>query len=218
MRSSLGALSSYLLREVPVVDEWQVLPLRDQDVAEAGRVIARAFETDDLNVHMYPDSDVRTRSAPMLFETLVRYDQLFGQVDYLNGFVAVASWMRPGEVETPRRLAQAGFDDLPDEVRLELLDEVFGFVGPAIAEAAPGPHWHLRLLAVEPAHQGGGLGVVVMRHGIRRAAASGHAVVLETFSERAMRFYLRNGFEILVDGVEPTSGLHFWALRHAPAE
>ncbi len=193
-----------------------MLSLQDEDVEVAGRVIARAFDTDDLNVHLYPDRETRARSAPMLFETLVRYDRLFGQVDYLDSFAAVASWMRPGEVETPERLAQAGFDDLPDEVRLELLHEVFGFVAPAIAEAAPDPHWHLRLLAVEPTHQGGGLGALLMRHGIERAAASGHAVVLETFSERAMRFYLDNGFEILVDGVEPTSGLHFWALRHVP--
>ena len=132
--------------------------------------------------------------------------------------------MRPGEVKTPERLAQAGFDDLPDEVRLELLHEVFGFVAPAIAEAAPDPHWHLRLLAVEPTHQGGGLGALRRRHGIERAAASGHALVLETFSERAMRFYLDNGFEILLDGVDPTSGLHFAgpptrapAIARAPA-
>ena len=46
-----------------------------------------------------------------------------------------------------------------------------------------------------------------MKHGIDRAVASGHAIVLETFSPRAVPFYLRNGFEMIVDTVEPTSGL-----------
>jgi hypothetical protein len=53
-----------------------------------------------------------------------------------------------------------------------------------------------------------------MRHGLDRAAATGHAVVLETFSPRAMQFYPRNGFETIVDGIEPTSSLRFRALRY----
>ena len=194
-----------------------VLPLQKDDVEVAGRLIARAFHEDELTVHLYPESDARARFAPAMFAAFLRYDQLFGQVDHLAGCTAVASWIRPGEtVETPERLAQAGFDDLPDEVPIETLDSVFGFIGPAIAKAAPEPHWHLRLLGVEPGHQGGGLGAVVMRHGIDRAAASGHPVVLETFSERAVPFYLRNGFKILVDDIEPTSSLRFWALHHSP--
>ena len=194
-----------------------VLPLRNGDVERAAQVIARAFHEDELNVHLYPDGETRARLAPLMFEALVRYDQLFGQVDRLAGFTAVASWMRPGEtVETPKRLAHAGFDDLPDGVPLETLDAVFSFIGPAIAKAAPEPYWHLRLLGVEPGHQGGGLGAVVMRHGLDRAADTGHPVVLETFAERAVPFYLRNGFEVLVDDVEPASGLRFWALRRMP--
>ena len=194
-----------------------VLPLRNGDVERAAQVIARAFHEDELNVHLYPDGETRARLAPLMFEALVRYDQLFGQVDHLAGFPAVASWLCPGEtVETPERLAQAGFDDLPDGVPLEMLEAVFGFIGPVIAKAAPEPHWHLRLLGVEPDQQGGGLGAVVMRHGLDRAADTGHPVVLETFAERAVPFYLRNGFDVLVDGVEPVSGLRFWALRHLP--
>jgi GNAT superfamily N-acetyltransferase len=196
-----------------------VMSLRADDVERAAAIIARAFHEDELTVHLYPDDKERRRLAPLMFEAIVRYDQLFGQVDHLPEFTAVASWMRPGEtVESPQRLRQAGFDELPDDVPLETLDAVFASIGPAIAKVAPEPHWHLRLLGVEPSHQGGGLGAMVMRHGIERAAATGHSVVLETFAERAVRFYLRNGFEILVDDVDPASDLHFWALRHIPQQ
>lgn len=150
-----------------------------------------------------------------MFEALVRYDQLFGQVDYLPEFTAVATWLRPGETaETPDRLDQAGFNDLPDDVPLESLDAFFSAIGPAIASVAPEPHWHLRLLGVDPGHQGGGQGAVILRHGIDRARRSGHRVVLETFAERAVPFYLRNGFDLLLDDVEPVSGIRFWALSH----
>jgi GNAT superfamily N-acetyltransferase len=194
-----------------------VLTLRSEEVERAARVIARAFHEDELNVHLYPDGETRARVAPLMFEALVRYDQLFGQVDRLSEFAAVASWLRPGETETPERLAQAGFGNLPDEVPLETLDAVFGFIGRAIARAAPEPHWHLRLLGVEPESQGGGLGAVVMQRGLDRAADTGHAVLLETFAERTVPFYRRNGFEVIVDGVEPATGLRFWALRRAPS-
>lgn len=192
-----------------------VLSLREEDVGRASGVIARAFHGDALTVHLYPVDETRTRLAPLMFEALVRYDQLFGQVDYLPGFTAVATWLQSGEMaETADRLAQAGFDDLPNDVPLEALDAFFGAIGPAIASVAPEPHWHLRLLGVDPGHQGGGLGAVLLHHGINRAASDGHPVVLETFSERAVAFYLRNGFHLLLDDVEPVSGIRFWTLRH----
>jgi GNAT superfamily N-acetyltransferase len=197
------------------VGDAAVQSLRDEDVERASGVIARAFHDDALTVHLYPDDESRRRLAPSMFEALVRYDRLFGQVDHLPGFEAVATWVRPGETaETADRLAQAGFDDLPDGVPLEALDSFFGATGPAIASVAPGPHWHLRLLGVDPGHQGRGLGAALLRHGIDRAARSRHPVVLETFTERAAQFYLRNGFHLLLDDVEPVSGIRFWALRH----
>lgn len=192
-----------------------VLSLREEDVERAAGVIARSFHDDPLNVHLYPKEEARARLAPAMFEAIVRFDHLFGQVDTLAGFAAVASWMRPGEaLETPERLAQAGFDDLPAGVPLETFNAVFDFIGAGIAGVAPEPHWHLRLLGVEPGLQGGGLGAQLMQHGIDRAAAMGYPTILETFAERTVPFYLRNGFELLLDQVEPSSGLRFWALRH----
>ena len=194
-----------------------VLTLQREQVEQAAGVIARAFHEDALNVYLYPDGETRARFAPPMFEAFVRYDQLFGQVDYLPGFTAVATWIRPGVTETPERLAEAGFGNLPDEAPLAVLDTVFGFIGKAVSRPAPEPHWHLRLLGVEPDSQGRGLGAVVMQRGIDRAADTGHAVVLETFSERTVGFYRRNGFELIVEDVEPTTGLRFWALRHVPS-
>jgi hypothetical protein len=74
-----------------------VRSLRDEGVGQASGVIARAFHDDALTLHLYPDDETRRRLAPLMFEALVRYDQLFGQVDYLPGLTAVATWLRPGE-------------------------------------------------------------------------------------------------------------------------
>ena len=191
--------------------------LGDDKVARASSVVARAFDDDPLNVAMFPAPEARARLAPRLFEALVHYDVLFGRVDYLPGLTALATWQGPSALaEPPGRLAQAGFDDLPDGIPLQCLGAVFDAIAAAESRVAPGPHWHLRLLAVDPGHQGAGLGTALLQHGLGRAGASGQPVVLETFAPRTVPFYVRNGFEVIVDEVEPTYGLRFSALRHAP--
>jgi len=85
-----------------------------------------------------------------------------------------------------------------------------------VARAEAATATHERLLASAWRHFSERSYEEVLRHGIDRAADTGHSVVLETFAERSVPFYLRNGFEVLVDDVEPVSSLRFWALRHVP--
>ena len=119
-----------------------VQALRPDGVGLASAVIARAFHDDPLTVHLYPDEQQRVRLNPVMFEALVRYDCLFGQVDHLPGFTAVATWVRPGEMaETAERLAAAGFDDLPADVPLARLEAFFSTIAPAHKRATPEPHW-----------------------------------------------------------------------------
>jgi len=187
-------------------------------VGSASAVIARAFHDDPLTAYLYPDEQQRRRLAPVMFEALVRYDCLFGQVDHLPEFTAVATWMRPGETaETSERLAAAGFDDLPADVPLARLDAFFSTIGPAHERAAPEPHWYLRLLGVDPAHHGQGLGSTLLEHGLRRADETSQPCYLETFAERNVPFYLRHGFELVVDETEPFSGIRTWGFYRAQA-
>src|SRR5262245_31483430 len=136
------------------MDAPPVLQVGSDEIGRAAAVITRAFHDDPLTVDLYPDAGTRPEPAREMFEALVRYDHLFGCVDRLGDFAGVASWQIPGETgETPERLAQAGFDDLPAEVPLGRLDAVFEHIAAAIEEVAAEPHWHLRLLAVEPGRQ-----------------------------------------------------------------
>ena len=195
----------------------RVIAVGLDEVDAAAGVIARAFHDDALTVHLYPDERQRSRLAPLMFRALVRYDCLFGQVDRLTGYAAVATWVRPGAAgETPERLRQAGFDGLPADVPLDRLGAFFEAVGQAHESAVPEPHWYLRLLGVDPGNQGGGLGSVLLRHGLDRADADGRSCYLETFGERTVPFYLRNGFDLVAEAVEPNSGIRYWCFHRAP--
>jgi GNAT superfamily N-acetyltransferase len=197
--------------------EAVVLPLREEEIGEASAVIARAFHDDALTVHLYPDADARGRLAPVMFEAIVRYDWLFGQVDRLPGLTAVATWLKPDNaMETPERLAAAGFNELSEEIPLDRLDAFFSVVGPAHECAVPEPHWYLRLIGVDPVHQGERLGSTLLRYGLDRADASGHPCFLETFAERNAPFYLRHGFDLVIDEVEPGTGIRIWGFHRPP--
>ena len=82
--------------------------------------------------------------------------------------------------------------------------------------AAPEPHWYLRLLGVDSGLQGRGLGGLILAYGLARADESGHPCFLETFAERNVPFYLRHGFQLVLDEVEPNSGIRYWGF-HRPA-
>jgi ribosomal protein S18 acetylase RimI-like enzyme len=184
------------------------------EIRRAAELLARAFHRGPLSTVVYADEDERVHLAPQMFEALVCYDHLFRHVDCLAQFAAVATWLPPGDEATPEKLARAGFEDLPREAPLERMAAILGVIGSTVVEAAPERYWHLRLLGVEPACQSGGLGSALLRHGLRRAQATSCPVVLETVDVRTVPFYQRNGFEIIVEAVEPSSGLRFWGLRH----
>jgi GNAT superfamily N-acetyltransferase len=198
------------------MDGHEVEVLQLDAVVEAAGVVARAFHDDELTVHLYPDAGERARLTPSMFAALVRYHCLYGRVDHLPGVAAVAVWRPPdAAVETPEMVAAAGFDDLPPEVPLERLSAFFSAIEPWHEQAAPEPHWYLDLLGVEPSRQGVGLGSRLLAHGLDRADASGRPTFLWTFSPRNVPFYVRHGFEVVVDRQEPASRLRCWGFYRA---
>ena len=185
----------------------------DDEVAAAGALIARAFHHDPLNVHLYPDeADVgasRRACSRRSSATTTCSARSTGSTTSRRSQPGSAR----GSRKLPERLTQAGFDELPGEVPTDELAAVFSVIAAAVELAAPGPHWHLRLLAVDPAVQSRGIGASLLEHGLQRAHADGRRAPRAS-QERTVPFYVRNGFEVVLEDVEPTFGLRYWVLRH----
>lgn len=107
----------------------------------------------------------------------------------------------------------------------EALGQVFGEAGirervgavweQSAAFEPEGPHWYLRLIGVDPAAQGSGLGRLLLEAGLAEVDARGDAAYLEATSEAGRRFYERFGFSTL-GVVQVGSFAPLWPMLRAP--
>lgn len=72
-------------------------------------------------------------------------------------------------------------------------------------------HWHLGPLAVEPGHQGRGVGSRLLQHCFDSTANAGAALYLETDTPGNVRFYEGFGFRVIA--TLPVLGTKTWLMR-----
>ena len=160
---------------------------------------------------------------PTAFDRFLRYFFMFGEV-YVAGdeieIIGVAAWLPAAYWQgTPERDRACGADDLSsvmDVAATRRLGDYIEFLEQLHEHALPGSHWYLPQLGVDPDHQGKGVGGALLQPILMRADAERLACYLETEKLRNVPFYSRHGFENLVAGVEPTSGLAYWTFRRLP--
>lgn len=153
---------------------------------------------------VFPDPTMRARALITLFTLSVRTAYPYGEVlTALDGdrVVGAAVWLPPGRfplsVADKIRGGPALVRLLPQAPRD--LGRLFRFLGAAEEEAAAVPTWHLDLLGLEPAAQGGGVGGRLLAPTLARIAAAGAVVRLQTWKEVNVAFYQRQGLRVVGD-------------------
>lgn len=195
----------------------EIVRLDESRLAEASDVLARAFQTDPAWTWLIPDDERRARLLPWLFR--MGFEMTAAQVYATAGPVlGAARWLPPGRpqsrvgptlkalVATPLRLGNATGPFLAYGRAVEALR----------AEVAPGAHWYLAGIGVDPAAQRSGIGGALLQPGIDGAARSRLPVVLLTNSESNLSFYEAHGFRVVREGETPKGGPHCWAMVMSP--
>jgi ribosomal protein S18 acetylase RimI-like enzyme len=195
----------------------EIVRLERSRLGEASDVLARAFHDDPAWVWLIPEAERRERLLPWLFR--VGFDVTAADVYATAGTVrGAARWLPPGRpamrvgptlralVTTPLRLGAATAPFLAYGRAVEALR----------ADVAPGGHWYLAGIGVDPAAQRQGIGAALLRPGVEAAARANLPAVLLTNNEANLPFYESSGFSVVREADTPKGGPHCWAMVRTP--
>ena len=185
-----------------------------EDTAVGSAVLTAAFFDDPVTEWLVPDRGRRPAVLPPAFDLYFDAFQPHGETYLTEDGVGVALWLPPARAllqpeeldEFGRRMQEAAG---PDTARFFELDEFFQ------AHAPAEPHWHLQLLGVMPAHQGKGLGSILLAEVLRRTDHDGDSAYLEATTLRSRALYERHGFDCVGKIVLP-DGPPLWQMWRSP--
>jgi ribosomal protein S18 acetylase RimI-like enzyme len=189
---------------------------RRVDLQAAAALLARAFHDDPILTAVEPDPARRPAALRAIFAAHLRYAGHSGRVDLAADRTGAAIWIAPGQVPmTFLNTLRTGHALLP--LRLgpgawRRLARSNDYALMLHHRTAPGPHWYLHGIGVDPGRQRHGVGRALLATGIERADHDRLPCYLETANDATLPFYESCGFRIEIRGRVPVDGLPIWAM------
>ena len=188
-------------------------------------MLARTFHDDPYAVYALPDAATRPASLTAAFTWMVGYGQLYGLSLRTPGRLAGVAIVLPPSAEhySEERLAATGYQRFERDVGTEVWpglrekhDAVFGYCEEVIQRVVPDDYRCLDVIGVDVECRGQGVGSALIEAVNDPFGKGGAGSYILTFQPLNVPFYERNGYEIAVAEVEPSSGLQFWVMTHPP--
>ena len=163
--------------------------------SERERILATilmGFSSDPLTRWFWPEASVYMRSVEAL-DAFGGNAFDAGGAFTTEGFEGAALWLPPGIHPDEERMAsfmgETVHPDIADDVSkvFELMDQYH----------PEEEVWYLPLIAVDPAHQGRGLGSALMKAALQQCDEAGIPAYLESSNPRNISLYERHGFEAI---------------------
>jgi ribosomal protein S18 acetylase RimI-like enzyme len=195
--------------------------LQVSQIDEASAILANAFNDDPIFSYFISQSD---RSRINILKTLWKiglrdslpYNHIYTTTRNIKG---VAAWIPPGKsslnilrwgTEVLTLVFQVGWRGV-----WRILSVITEFEKYHKRDM-PQPHWYLSILGVAPATQGQGIGSLLLAPILQLADQQNLPCYVETSTEKAVRFYQKNGFEVLRTIELPKQNLQFWTMKREP--
>jgi len=201
-----------------MLSKESIITLDKTQVKAAGEVLGRALQDDPVSVYDIPDKEKRHAVIKYVFQMTsclgVKHGETHATSSNLEG---VAVWLPYINKEYKLItdigcLLKAKFYKLGREAgkRIKPIEEYSTKVH---REFAPGDHWYLQTLGVEPVHQGKGYGSLLMEYMLEKVDTTNPLpVFLETSTEINVKFYKLFGFEVMSEGIIPETEVEQWYL------
>lgn len=203
-----------------------VIQLEQSKIAESSEVAASAFKFDPVFNYLTPDDPaLQFQALTWLTHQLMAYCRQYEYTYTTPDLAGVAAWLPPGEFPSDL-LSQL---KIVLQLQLYLLPVKAGWsqvgrwmnVLQATEKAhqqdmGDSPCWYLGLMLVHPKKQGQGVGSRLLRPILQRASDEDMPCYVVTFTEQAVRFYQKNGFEIAQKQTFAPNSPPFWTLTRNP--
>jgi ribosomal protein S18 acetylase RimI-like enzyme len=179
-----------------------------EDIERLVAVIVAAFRADPFVRWMLPDEARYEEAFSRLSLGIAALAVEHQSARHTGDSLAAALWLPPG-VESP---GGEWFMAAVPEERHAALEEVGRQMDGALPAQA---HWHLRLLGVEPAAQGRGLGSELLRESLAASDALHEAAYLESTSPGSKALYERHGFAVTAE-IQAGDSPPLWPMLRPP--
>jgi ribosomal protein S18 acetylase RimI-like enzyme len=194
-----------------------VINLDRAQIAQASEILSNAFDSDPIFRYMMPSEETRRNATKLIFGIILRgnqhYQHIYTTAPELKG---IAVWVPPGR----SALSFLGTLQLgllmPFKLGLPALGRalsLFNIIEKYHKQDMQRPHWYLANLGVAPAYQGQGIGASLLQPVLQRADRERLPCYLETSTNSAVRFYQRQGFEILRIPELPENVPPMWTMK-----
>ena len=199
-----------------------IITLDKTHVKAAGEVLGRALQDDPVSVYDIPDKEKRHAVMKYVFQMTsclgVKYGETHATSPNLEGIAVWLPYMNKKfkMIISLGCLLKAKVYKMGRQAskRIKPIEEHNTKVH---REFAPGDHWYLQTLGVEPAHQGKGHGSLLMEYMLEKVDNNKPLpIFLETSTELNVKFYNRFGFEVMKEEIIPKTDVNQWyLLRYA---
>ncbi len=203
-----------------IIHSHNPIRLQANQLSQASEVMAQAFQNDPMLQYLVPDDTKRVRLLPSFFGTVVRYCLRYGEVYTTETLDGVACWLPPGNTTpTIGRMLRIGIHVSPLQfgwIGIRRFMTLATYTDAVHKRFAPGKHWYLWALGVNPPRQGQGIGGMLMQPVLARADVASLPCYLETENEKNVPFYQKHSFQVVSHGEVSKSGLRVWAMLREP--
>ena len=195
-----------------------IIHLERSQTKQAGALLADVFNTDPMFRFLVSEAEPISNVTKLLCKLNLRYCQPYNHIYTTEGLLkGVAAWVPPENTVSVWRL-------LPEALALLKLD--WRTLGRCLSlvdalekrrkTEMPQPHWHLELLGVAPAYQGQGIGGLLLQPVLRQADREGLSCYLATSTQQAVRFYQKQGFDVIESAQLTKSSPTIWTMKRSP--
>lgn len=205
-----------------MIDSNTVL-LKPSEIDRASEILAEAFKQDPMFRYLGIKTEQEFRVDVNLLKwfcdlslrNCIKYKYAYRS----KNFEGVAIWIPPGKAEMTiwqtlsmlfTLLKRCGWH------RFKRCLSLFTALEKHHQAEMTEPHWLLSFVGVAPAYQGQGIGSLLLQPVLEQSDREGFPCYLSTFTEQAVCFYQKHGFEILWQGEIFEGSPCVWTMRRKP--